>query len=314
MLQYLFKRILSAVPVMLVVSAVIFLLLNLAPGDPTSTILGQNATPEDIARLRQSMGLDQPLYAQFASWLVQVAQGDLGVSLISQTPVTQLMMQRASATVNLALATVLVSVAIAVPLGVIAAYNKGKLLDKAIMSIALVGISAPVFIIGYSLALLFSVRLGWFPIQGYVEPGKDVVGFLRSISLPTMTLALGYVALIARITRVSMIEVMSEDFIRTARAKGISDARIYFVHALRNAAPPIVTTIGIGIALLIGGAVVTETVFNLPGLGRLLVDSIASRDYPVIQGIVIVFSLSYIVINLLVDICYVAIDPRLRGA
>lgn len=312
MLTFLLGRIFLTIPVMAVVSLVVFSLLYLTPGDPAQLIAGEMATENDIAALREQLGLDQPFFVRFATWVAHVLSGDLGTSIYSQLPVGTVIAQRLGATLWLACATVIISTALAVPAGVAAAYWRGSRMDRIIMAMSTLGFSVPIFVVGYLLIFAFSVKLKWFPVQGFVPPGENLLGFVRSITLPALSLALVFVALIARITRASMIEVMSGDFVRTARAKGLRPSRIVWVHSLRNASLPIVTTIGVGIANLLGGVVVTESVFGIPGLGRLLVESVLSRDYPMVQALILLFALAYVLINLITDILYMLIDPRLR--
>ena len=312
MLSYILQRVGSTAIVMLLVSLLVFLLLFLAPGDPASVLAGDNATPEQIASLRASLGLDDSAAVQFWRWLSQVLQGNLGSSIYSNEPVVRLMAQRAEATLSLALATMAIAVPLAIALGVTAAHRAGTFTDRALMLLSVVGFSVPAFVVGYFLVWVFAMKLGWMPVQGYVPIGEDLGAWARHLVLPAVTLGLTYTALIARITRATVIEVLSEDFIRTARAKGVPMLRILLRHALRNAGVPIATVIGIGIALLIGGVVVTETVFNIPGIGRLVVDAISRRDYPVIQGVILVFSGIYVLLNLATDLSYTLIDPRIR--
>lgn len=312
MLAFLFGRILLTIPVLVVVSLVVFSLLYLTPGDPAQLIAGEGATEADIAALREQLGLDDPFLSRFGAWVSHILSGDLGASIYSQLPVGTMISQRFEATVWLALATILISTAMAIPAGVAAAYWRGSRLDRVLMSMSTLGFSVPIFVVGYLLIFAFSVHLKWFPVQGFVPPGEDLVAFLKSITLPALSLSLVFVALIARITRASMIEVMSGDFVRTARAKGLRPSRIVWVHSLRNASLPIITTIGVGIANLLGGVVVTESVFGIPGLGRLLVESVLSRDYPTVQALILLFAFAYVIINLLTDIIYMLIDPRLR--
>lgn len=309
---YIIRRILATIPVMAVVGIFVFLLLHLTPGDPAAIIAGDYASPEDIKRIRAKLGLDQPIYIQFGTWVWQLMQGDLGISIFSDLPVSHLIAQRIEPTLALSVATIIMAVLFAVPLGVLAAWRAGTLIDRLSMVIAVFGFSVPVFVIGYLLMYVFAIELKWFPVQGYVSYKVGFLPFLRSITLPSVALALLYSALIARITRASVLEVLTEDYIRTARAKGLASSVVLMRHALKNAAVPIVTIIGIGIALLIGGVVVTESVFNIPGLGRLTVDSILRRDYPIIQGIILLFAGVYVFINLLVDIAYTFLDPRIR--
>jgi peptide/nickel transport system permease protein len=312
MIAYLLKRVGSTVAIMLIVSLLVFLLLHLAPGDPAQVLAGDNATAEQIARLRQTLGLDDPLPLQFLRWIGSVVQGDLGASLYTNEPVLRLIGQRAEATLSLALATMALAVPVAISLGVVAAHLRGTLADRLVMMLSVVGFSIPAFVVGYLLVWIFAVRMGLFPVQGYAPLSEGVARWAHHLVLPAVTLGLTYTALIARITRATLVEVLAEDFIRTARAKGVPVRRILLVHALRNAGVPIATVIGIGVALLIGGVVVTETVFNIPGIGRLVVDAIARRDYPVIQGVILTFSAVYVLLNLVTDMSYTLIDPRIR--
>ncbi len=312
MYAYLIRRVLATIPVMAVVAIFVFSLLHLTPGDPAAVIAGDYASPADIEKIRTKLGLDQPIYIQFAKWLGHIAQGDLGISIFSDLPVAKLINQRLEPTLALAVATIIVSVLTAVPMGVIAAWKAGTWIDRCVMMFAVLGFSVPIFVFGYLLIWGFSLQLKWFPVQGYVSITEGFLPFIRSIFLPTIALGVIYIALIARITRASMLEVLTEDYIRTAHAKGLSSTAVLMGHALKNAAVPIVTIIGIGVALLIGGVVVTESVFNIPGLGRLTVDAILRRDYPIIQGIVFVFAGIYVLINLLIDMLYTFLDPRIR--
>jgi peptide/nickel transport system permease protein len=305
------KRMLSTIPVLLVVAVATFLLLR-ASGDPAAILAGDTASSEQIEQVRREFGFDRPLWVQFAVWFGAVLQGDLGTSLFSGQPVATLIVQRIEPTAMLALTTIVFSVLVAVPLGVLAAWRSGGWVDRAVMVFAVMGFSVPVFVLGYFLIYLFAISLRWLPVQGYVSPFADLGGFLSAIVLPTLTLSVIYIALIARITRASVIEVLNEDYIRTARAKGQVERLVLFRHALRNAAVPIVTVIGLGVALLIGGVVVTESVYNIPGLGRLVVDAITRRDYPIIQGLILFFALVYVGLNLIIDIAYTALDPRIR--
>lgn len=312
MSRFILMRMLSSLPVMFVVAAVVFAILRLSGGDPAAIIAGDSATPEQLMQLRQTMGLDKPIYIQFFIWLWHILQGDFGVSLLSGVPVIEMIGQRMGPSIALALTTIIFAVLIAIPLGVIAAWRQGKWLDRCVMGLSVLGFSVPVFVSAYLLVFVFSLQLGWFPVQGYKPLSEGIIPFMSSIILPTIALSSVYIALIARITRTSMIEVMDEDFIRTARAKGMRESRVLLHHALRNAATPIITIIGIGVAMLIGGVVVTESVFNLPGLGRLVVEAVLARDYPVIQGLILLFALVYVMINLMVDVLYTIFDPRIR--
>jgi len=312
MLSYIIRRLLGVIPVMLVVGIFVFSLLHLAPGDPAAIIAGDNATPENIAKIRASLGLDRPLIEQFTQWGWATLKGDLGVSMFSNIPVTTLISQRMGPTISLAITTLIVAVTIAVTLGVLAAWKAGSLLDRAVMGLAVTGFSVPVFVVGYIMVYYVSLQWRWLPVQGYKELSEGFWPWLRHLILPSFALGLAYVALIARITRASMLEVLSEDYIRTARAKGVATMPMLLGHALKNAAVPIVTVIGIGVALLISGVVITESVFNIPGIGRLVVDAIARSDYPIIQGSMIVFAGVYVLINLMIDISYCFFDPRIR--
>ena len=295
-----------------VVALFVFLLLHLSPGDPATVIAGDYASPEDIARIRAQLGLDRPLYIQFTTWIGQLAHGDLGVSIFSNLPVSQLIMQRIEPTLSLAFFTLTIAIVVAVPLGVLAAWKAGSWIDRGVMAFSVLGFSTPVFVLGYALIYFFSLKLNFFPVQGYTSISVGLWPFLHRLILPSVTLSVIFIALFARITRASVMEILEEDYIRTARAKGLPNRTVLMRHALRNAAVPIITVIGIGFALLIGGVVVTESVFNIPGLGRLTVDAVLRRDYPVIQGIILVFSATYVLVNLVIDILYVALDPRIR--
>ena len=312
MLAFIVRRLLSTVLVMTTVAVFIFLLLHLSPGDPAAIIVGDNATQVQIDAVRKQLGLDDPLAVQFVRWVGGVLRGDLGVSIFSHEPVNRLIAQRVEPTVSLATTTLLLAVVIAVSFGVLAAWKATTWIDRAVMVLSVVGFSVPVFVVGYLLIYLFSIKLGWLPVQGYAPIAEGLVPWIRHLILPSIALGLAYVALIARITRTTMLDVLSEDYIRTARAKGVSTGPMLMKHALKNAGVPIVTVIGIGVALLIGGVVITETVFNIPGIGQLVVDAISQRDYPIIQGVTLIFSGVYVVVNLIVDLSYTVIDPRIR--
>ena len=312
MLGYLLRRVLSAIPVMAVVALFVFLLLRLTPGDPAAILAGDNATPEQLERIRISLGLNQPLYTQFFTWVGSLLRGDLGTSLSSNQPVLRLIGQRIEPSIAVAIATIVLSVLVAVPLGVIAAWKRGTFIDRFVMGLSVVGFSVPVFVIGYVLIQIFAIDLRWLPVQGYRAIGRGFGPFFERLILPTVSLSFIYVALIARMTRASMLDVLGEDYVRTARAKGIGEAGVLLRHGLRNAAVPVITVIGSGFALLISGVVVTESVFNLPGIGRLTVDAVLSRDYPVIQGLILLTSGVYLGVNLLIDVAYTLLDPRIR--
>lgn len=312
MLTYTLKRILAILPVMGIVVVFVFLLVRLAPGDPATILAGDYATPENIQKIRTGLGLDRPIHIQFAIYAGNLLRGDLGKSLHSQMPVGQLILQRLEPTVALALSTLAFAVLLAIPLGILAAWKAGSLLDRAVMVFAVGGFSIPIFWLGFLLIYVFSIRLDLLPVQGYVSFREGLVPFARHLVLPTVALGMVYMALLARITRATVLEVLQSDYIRTAFAKGVPSRGVLFRHALKNAAVPVVTTIGVGFALLIGGVVITESVFALPGLGRLTVDAILQRDYSIIQGITLIFALSYALVNLVVDLSYSLFDPRIR--
>lgn len=312
MLGYLIRRLLAAIPVMGVVALFVFLLLRLTPGDPAAIIAGDSATPEQLMRIRTSLGLNEPLYVQFFTWVGRLLHGDLGVSLISQVPVLQMIGQRIEPTITVALSTIVLSVIVAVPLGVVAAWKHGTWVDRFVMGLSVIGFSVPVFVIGYVLIQIFAIELRWLPVQGFRPMVRGFGPFAERLVLPTLTLSFIYIALIARMTRAAMLDVLGEDYVRTARAKGITESRVLLRHALRNAAVPVITVIGTGFALLISGVVVTESVFNLPGIGRLTVDAVLARDYPVIQGMILLTSGIYVAVNLLIDLAYTLLDPRIR--
>jgi len=312
MLSYVIRRIVATIPVMAVVALFVFSLLYIAPGDPAAVIAGDQASPADVERIRASLGLDRPFVVRFGEWLWLILHGDLGTSIFTNLPVAAMIAQRIEPTLSLMVVTLIFAVAVAVPMGVVAAWKADTLIDRAIMGFAVLGFSVPVFVVGYVIAYIFALELDWLPVQGYTSLSEGLWPWLENLILPAFALGCVYIALIARITRATMLEVLQQDYIRTARAKGIGEGRILFVHALGNAAVPIVTVIGLGIALLIGGAVVTETVFAIPGVGRLTVDAILRRDYPVIQGIVLLFSFVYVVVNLAIDLLYTVLDPRIR--
>ena len=312
MLAYFLRRVLATIPVVLMVALFVFSLLYIAPGDPAAIIAGDQATPDDVDRIRAGLGLDRPFLIRFFDWLWGVVRGDLGVSIFTNLPVAHMIRQRIEPTVSLMILTLILSLSTAIPMGVIAAWKHGTLIDRAVMMLAVFGFSTPVFVVGYLLAYIFALQLDWLPVQGFTSISQGLVPFLRNLILPAVALGLIYMALIARITRATMLDVLSQDYVRTAKAKGVAQKGILFVHALKNAAVPIVTIIGIGFAALIGGAVVTESVFAIPGLGRLTVDAILRRDYPVIQGVVLLFSFIYVLVNLAVDLLYTVFDPRIR--
>jgi peptide/nickel transport system permease protein len=312
MLGYLLRRVLAAIPVMGVVALIVFLLLRLTPGDPAAVLAGDNATPAQLERIRASLGLNDPLYVQFATWIGKLLHGDLGVSLISNKPVLEMIAPRIEPSISIAISTIILAVVVAVPLGVLAAWKQGTWIDRFVMALSVLGFSVPVFVIGYVLIQFFAIDLRWVPVQGFRSITQGFGPFFQRIILPTIALSFIYVALIARMTRASMLDVLGEDYVRTARAKGIGEVAVLFRHALRNAAVPVITVIGTGFALLISGVVVTESVFNIPGIGRLTVDAVLARDYPVIQAMILLTSLLYVSVNLLIDVAYTLLDPRIR--
>lgn len=312
MLNFLFRRLLSTIPVLLVVAVLVFLMLRLTPGDPAAVLAGDAASTEQIAQIRATLGLDRSVPEQFVIWFGHMLTGDLGQSYYYKMPVTTLIAQRLEPTLSLALITIVIAVAVSVPLGVMAAWRFGGLLDRALMGFSVLGFSIPVFVLAYLLIWLFSLKLGWLPVQGYKRLSEGIGPWLYQLLLPAVTLSVIYIALIARVTRASVLDTLGEDYIRTARAKGLPEMKVLMRHALANAAVPIITVIGIGIALLIGGVVVTESVYAIPGLGRLTVDAVLARDFPTIQGVILFFSFVYVMINLLVDLSYVFFDPRIR--
>jgi peptide/nickel transport system permease protein len=309
---YVIRRLFATLVVMTVVAFVVFSLLYLTPGDPAAVIAGDAATTDDIARIRANLGLDEPFLVRFGTWGWGLLHGDLGTSIFTKLPVTHLIAQRVEPTIALTLCTLLVAVAVAVPLGVVAAAKAGTWIDRAVMAFSVLGFSVPVFVLAYILILTFSIELEWLPVQGYRNFSEGVWEWLRHLILPSLALGTVYMALIARITRATMLDVLAQDYVRTAQAKGLAPSSVLVGHALKNAAVPIMTIVGIGIALLISGAIVTETVFAIPGIGRLTVDAILRRDYPIIQGVILIFSAAYVLVNLAVDLSYMFFDPRIR--
>jgi len=312
MLFYILKRLLATVPVLLVVGVFIFLLLRLTPGDPAAMIAGDYATENQIAAIKENLGLDKPLIHQFFIWISNIANGDLGESYFFKKQVTELIIARIEPTLSLSVVTIIFTILIAIPMGVISAYKQGSWIDRVVMGFSVIGFSIPVFVIGFGLIYVFSLNLGWFPVQGYQRLEMGVFQWIRHLILPALALSVIFVAFIARMTRTSVLEVLGEDYVRTARAKGQTETKVLVNHALRNAAVPIITVIGFAFAILIGGVVVTESVFNIPGLGLLTVDAVLNRDFPTIQAVVLLFSFVYVLINLIIDICYTFLDPRIR--
>ena len=309
---YIGRRILATIPVLLIVAFLVFMMLRFTPGDPAAVIAGDSATSADLAEIRAKLGLDRSVITQFVIWFGNVLQGDFGESFFYKKTVASLIGDRLEPTLALAVLTIILATLIAVPLGTLAAYRQGSWIDRSVMGLSVMGFSVPVFVVAYVLILVFSLQFGWFPVQGYQRLSEGFWGFLHRLLLPSFTLAIVYVALLARMTRTSVLEVLNEDYVRTARAKGLPEFKVLMFHALRNAAVPIVTVIGIGIAALLGGVVVTESVFNIPGLGRLTVDAVLARDYPTVQAVILLFSFAYVLINLLIDLLYTVLDPRIR--
>ena len=309
---YLLRRIASAVPVIVIVAVLVFMMLRLTPSDPAAIIAGDFANEQQIAEIRSKLGLDQPILNQFLIWAGNMLQGDFGESFFYKKSVAELIAERLEPTVSLSLLTIVLTILIAVPLGTLAAYTQGSWIDRVVMGFAVLGFSVPVFVVGYILIYLFAVQVDWLPVQGYQYIRDGIGGWLLRLILPALTLSIVFIALIARMTRTSVLEVLHEDYIRTARAKGQSEFKVVMRHALANAAVPILTVIGLTFATLIGGVVVTESVFTLPGLGLLTVDAVLARDYPTIQTVILLFSLAYVIVNLLVDLAYTLFDPRIR--
>jgi peptide/nickel transport system permease protein len=309
---YILRRLLETIPVLIMVAVFVFIILRITPADPAAILAGDNANSEQIEAIRKQLGLDQPMLKQFFIWISNVFAGNLGESFFFKKSVASLIAERIEPTLSLAFFTILLAITIAVPLGVIAAHKQGSWLDRMVMGLSVLGFSVPVFVVGYMLIYIFAIWLNWLPVQGYQRIAEGIGGWAYRLILPSITLSVVYIALIARMTRASMLDILSEDYVRTARAKGQIESKVLFKHALRNAAIPIVTVIGISIALLIGGVVVTETVFTIPGLGRLTVDAVLARDYPTIQAVILLFSFVYVLINLLIDLLYSLLDPRIR--
>ncbi|KAA3651151.1 MAG: ABC transporter permease [Proteobacteria bacterium] len=310
-MNYVLRRLVATLPVMGVVAVIVFFLIHLSPGDPAALIAGDTASEGDVARLRASLGLDQPLWTQFSLWIGSLARGDLGTSIFTRVPVTELLAQRLEPTLSIAVITTVLSLVVSIPLGVLAAHRVGTWIDRLVMLFAVLAFSIPGFLVGYLLIYGFAIEAQWLPVQGFVGLSEGVWPWLRSLILPCVNLALVYIALLTRMTRATLLEVLHEDYIRTARAKGLGVLPV-LLHALRNAAVPIATTVGTGIALLIGGVVVTETVFAIPGIGRLVVDAVQRHDYPVIQSVLLLSAAAYVLINLMVDLSYRLFDPRIR--
>ena len=312
MLGYVIKRILSLIPVLFVVSVAIFLIIHLTPGDPAAAILGIEASEEQIQELNEEMGLNLPVYQQYLNWVSGVVQGDFGESYFMKEPVTDAIVNHLGPTVSLALLAEIVALVLAIPIGILAAYRRGSFTDKTLMVISLLGMAVPSFLLGLLLMLVFAVNLQWLPVAGYKPLSNGLWDHLRYLILPALSLGAFQAALVARMTRSSMLEVLNRGFIKTARSKGVKEYKVVFKHAFRNAFLPILTVIGQSFGALVTGAVVVETIFNLPGLGQLIINSIERRDFAVIQGVVLFVTLIYVFINLIVDLLYGIIDPRVR--
>ena len=312
MRRFLLARLGGMAVVLSLVAVLVFILTRAAPGDPVAVLLGDQATADDIARVQKVYGLDRSLPEQFVLWLRELARGNLGDSIFLQRPVTQALWERAEPTTLLALLAVAIAALVGVPCGVVSAVFRGRLVDQVFTGFAMLGASVPSFWFGLVLMQIFAVSLGWFPVSGYGEPGASLAARLHCLVLPATVLGVLNSALILRFTRASMLDVLGEDYVRTARAKGLPETRVVLKHALRNALVPIVTVIGLTVALMIGGAVVTETVFGLPGVGNLVVSAVTRRDYPVIQGALLVVAAIYVVINVLIDLLYTVVDPRVN--
>jgi len=309
---YLARRVVHLLPVMLVVVTIVFFLIHLIPGDPAAIMAGTDATSEDVAKMRHLMGLDRPLYEQYGIWLLRTLQGDLGNSIFLGRPVAVAILERLEPTILLTAFSLIVALLIGIPAGVLSGVHPNTWLDKLMMVIAILGVSIPAFWLGLNLIYIFSYKLRLFPPGNYVSLSASITTGIYYMILPSISLGFGQSALMARIVRSCMLEILAQDYIRTARAKGLQERSVIYIHALRNAMVPTSTVIGITIAVLMGGAVITETVFNIPGVGRLVISSVLRRDYPVIQGVILFIALVYVVINLLVDVLYCLIDPRIR--
>lgn len=312
MFRYLINRLVATLGVIVLVSLLVFIIIRLIPGDPITILLGENLTEEARGRLIDKWGLDEPIAVQYLRWAGNMFVGDFGVSIRTQESVGQLLLDRIPATLSLAALSLLIAVLFGLPAGVIAAYRANTALDGLAMVSALIGLCIPSFWLSLLLILFFSIRLHWLPVSGYVPPSESVTGWLEHLILPSLALGVGLAASISRMTRSAMLDALSQDYVRTARAKGLDEKAAIFGHALRNAMLPIVTVIGLQLGFLLGGAVVVEEVFSVPGIGRLLIFGISNRDYPLIQGVVMIFAVSFVLINLLVDLLYSVFDPRIR--
>jgi len=311
-LRFIAKRLLQTVPVLLVVSVTVFSLIHLIPGDPVQVMVGESQDPEVVAAIRHDLGLDRPLYIQYASWLGNALRGDLGMSIRTHQPVTEVVAERARPTLQLTALALLIALGVALPVGVLAATRRNSGIDVSATTVALLGVSMPNFLIALLLIFVFAIKLQWLPTSGYVSVFQEPVRGLRFLILPALTIGMAMAAVITRMTRSSLLEALDQDYVRTARSKGLVERRVVVGHALRNAMIPVVTVVGLQIGNLIAGAVITEYVFAIPGVGRLIVDSIFARDYPVLQGVVLFTAIGFILANLLADLMYAALDPRIR--
>ncbi len=310
--RYVIQRLFASIPVLIIVALVVFALIRIAPGDPASLFVGNDADPVRIAELREGLGLNRPLPIQLGIWFRDILSGNLGKSITSKYPVTELIWARLTPTLSLAILTQIMTVLIAVPLGVLAAWRANSWLDRTVMLFASFGFSIPVFFLGFMLIWIFALRIGIFPAAGYVAPSENFGAYLHRLILPSFATSTILIAYITRMTRASVLEVLREDYIRTARSKGLTETSVLIRHALKNAALPVITVIGLGFAALLSGLVLTEQVFAIPGIGRLVIDAIVRRDYPVIQGAILITSVVYVFVNLLVDLSYAYFDPRIR--
>ncbi|WP_019936443.1 ABC transporter permease [Bordetella sp. FB-8] len=312
MLRYILNRLVGLVVVMFIVATIVFVILRITPGDPAAVMLGPQATQQDIAALRDQLGLNQSVLTQYVTWLGHLARGDLGQSIFLNKPVLTVLAERAEPTFWLTLMSLVIATAIALPVGIFSAVRRGTVLDQSVQAFSMFTSSVPSFWLGLLLMEFFSVKLGWLPVAGYGGPGASIGNRLSHLILPAVVLGLVNSALITRFIRASMLDVLRDDYVRTARAKGLSESRVILRHAVRNALIPILTVLGLTAALLVSGAVVTETVFGLPGVGSLVVSAVLRRDYPVIQGALLVIAAIYVLINLLIDLLYLLVDPRVR--
>jgi peptide/nickel transport system permease protein len=311
-LGYIAQRLLQTIPVLFVVSVTVFSLVHLIPGDPVQVMAGESQDPEVVAAMRHDLGLDRPIYEQYVTWLGNALRGDLGNSVRTRQPVTEMIIERAGPTLQLTVIALLLALAVSLPAGAIAATRRNSGVDVSATTVSLFGVSMPNFLIALLLIFIFAIKLGWLPTSGYVSILEEPVRGVKSLVLPAITVSMAMAAVITRTTRSSMLESLGQDYVRTARAKGLADRHVIVSHAMRNAMIPVITVVGLQIGNLIAGAVITEYIFSIPGIGRLIVDSIFARDYPVVQGVVLFTALGYILANLLADLLYAVLDPRIR--